>query len=387
MAEIIAKRALSNGRWDRKLKANMVELSNADGYEEAKHEWIATGKVWWHEVGDIDNPPDWVAKHQDKCLCGHDIVYHFEIHNTETDIRECVGSDHINSYLILRAIREETGLTDEQITDEMIEEWIQVRVEALKKTAWWDMHGEQFTMMFDAVKDLDLRVNVRKKGTYYDSVLRMYRPKTFIRKRSEGEFGKAGYKSASIVWRWNHPENPKAQIRTKGWPNRKLYNDLMMFYYTVEKANAIIEKEDKIISDRLAHLKKLDEITWARAKAQTERRQKVVETIEDIQHQPAFIEACDYYGVKPFVPENGKDNWEERFLQDIKNKMIRGAQLTEKQLNKLWSILDDDKKPIEDTSEKQKNYLIRLGYEGDIDNISKQNASEEISKLRKERWN
>lgn len=40
--DIVAKRALGNGRWDKKLKANMVELSIADNYDEAKLEWTAT---------------------------------------------------------------------------------------------------------------------------------------------------------------------------------------------------------------------------------------------------------------------------------------------------------------------------------------------------------
>ena len=386
MTDLIPKRALGNGRWDRKLKERMTNLSKADNYDDAKHEWIATGKVWWHEIGDEDNPPDWVAQHQNKCLCGHDIVYHFEIHNTETDVRECVGSDHINSYLILRAIREETGLEDDYITDEMIEEWITVRVEALKKNAWWKMHGEHFTSMFDTVKDIDLRVNVRRTGKkYYDSVLRMYRDKTQIRKRSEGNYGEPGYKMASIVWRWNHPDNPKAQINKKGWPNKKLYNDTMMFFYTLEKAKAIIKKEDDFVKERLEDIRKADEIQENRKKAAIERRKRVVETVEEITHQPKFLEMCEYYGLEPFVPEQGKDNWEERFLTDIKHKMVRGNPLTDKQLNKLWEILDKTKRDATPATQKQKDYLIRLGYEGDIDNISKSDASDEISRIRKER--
>jgi len=386
MTEILPKRALSNGRWDRELKKQMVALSKADNYEEAKHEWIATGNVWWDEVGDPENPPEYVANHPYKCLCGHNIVYHFEIHNTETDIREAVGSDHINSYLILRAIREETGLTDDQITDEMIEEWINVRVDTLKKDAWWKMHGDEFTKMFNAVKDMDLRINVRKNGRYYDQSLRMYRDKTFIRKRAEGAYGNTGYQMASIVWRWNHPENPKAQSARKGFPNQKLYNDLLMFYFTLEKAEAQIKKEEDFVSQRVEQLKKHDEKIEAQRRAAVERKQKVIETVEDIRHQPVFAEACDYYGVKPFVPEQGKDTWEERFLLDIKNRMIKGQVLTEKQSQKLWNILDSDKKVIEPATERQKSYLIRLGYEGDIDDISKSDASSEISKIKKEKW-
>ena len=36
----------------------MVELSNADNYDDAKHEWIATGEVWWDQVGDIEDAPE-----------------------------------------------------------------------------------------------------------------------------------------------------------------------------------------------------------------------------------------------------------------------------------------------------------------------------------------
>ena len=302
--DIIPKRALGNGRWDKRLKKNMVDLSIADNYDDAKHEWTATGEVWWDGVGMC---PEWAEEHTYRCLCGHDIVYHFEIHNTETDVRESVGSDHINSYLILRHIREETGLSDEYITEEMIEEWITVRVEALKKNAWWNMHGEQFTEMFDTVKDYDLRVNVREDGKYYDEMFREWRPKTFVRKRSEGEFGKPGYKMASIVWRWNHPENQKSQNNGRGWPNPKLYNDLLMFYYTIEDAKEWCEKLDKIDADRVEHLKKFDEKVEADRQASLEKKRKIVSTIKDIQHLPVFVEACEYYEVKPFVPEQGKD--------------------------------------------------------------------------------
>ena len=45
------KRRLGNGRWDRVLMANMVELSVADNYDEAREEWIATGKCWWSTSG------------------------------------------------------------------------------------------------------------------------------------------------------------------------------------------------------------------------------------------------------------------------------------------------------------------------------------------------
>ena len=381
---IIPKRALGEGRWDRVLKQKMVELSVSDDYDVAKHEWIATGRVWWDEVGSSE--PVYANGHVYKCLCGHPITYHFEIHNTETDVRECVGSDHINSYLILRAIREETGLKDDQITDEMIEEWITVRVEALKKNAWWNVHGDHFLEMFEEIRDMDLRVNVRKDGSHYwDSQLRMRRPKTFIRKRATGTFGEPHYKMASIVWRWNHPDNTKAQINGRGYPNRALWLDLMKFFFQLDAAKAQCEMEDNQDAKRLDMLKKHDEIQEATKKAQIIRREKVVAAIEDIQHTPAFEEACEYYGLQPFVAEQGRDSWEESFLADVKKKMISGVILTERQVAKLNDVFTGDKITAEAT-DKQKSYLVRLGYEGDLDNITKDDASKEISKLKEVKW-
>ena len=56
----------------------MVELSVSDNYDEAKHEWKATGEVWWYGNERI---PDWVSNSQmgqGKCLCGHKVVYTFK---------------------------------------------------------------------------------------------------------------------------------------------------------------------------------------------------------------------------------------------------------------------------------------------------------------------
>ena len=185
---VTAKRELGNGRWDKKLRENMTSLSVADNYDDAKHEWIATGEVWWQGIG--TPRPAWAENHPNKCLCEHHIVYHFEIHNTETDIRECVGSDHINSYMILRAIVEETGISADAITEDMIQEWIDVRVAALIKDAWWRHNGEDFERTFNEIKELDLRVNVRRSGRkVYDQSLGVTIDETKIRKKGSGRPG------------------------------------------------------------------------------------------------------------------------------------------------------------------------------------------------------
>ena len=81
MGEVLIspRRKLGTGRYDKKLIERMVELSVADNYDEAKHEWIATGEVWWSGNEEM---PDWVRNSEmgfGKCLCGHIVVYHFQI--------------------------------------------------------------------------------------------------------------------------------------------------------------------------------------------------------------------------------------------------------------------------------------------------------------------
>ncbi len=130
MEEIIeAKRSLGNGRWDKILKRKMVELSFADNYEEAKDEWETTGKVYKHTH--YGQEPDWVQEtgHLGYCLCGRNIAYHFQVENTVTGVKEVVGSDHIGSYLIIRQIMKNTNLRQEDITDDMVEDWLKNRIQ------------------------------------------------------------------------------------------------------------------------------------------------------------------------------------------------------------------------------------------------------------------
>ena len=50
-------------------------------------------------------------------------------------------------------------------------------------------------------------------------------------------------------------------------------------------------------------------------------------------------------------------------------------------LIQLWDILDSDGEVVEAT-QRQKDYLIRLGFEDDLDEISKHDASSWIKKLK-----
>ena len=358
---VTAKRELGNGRWDKKLRENMVALSVADNYDDAKHEWIATGEVWWQGIG--TPRPDWALNHPNKCLCEHHIVYHFEIHNTETDVRECVGSDHINSYMILRAIVEETGMDADAITEDMIQEWIDVRVAALIKDAWWRHNGEDFEKAFNEVKELDLRINVRRTGKkVYDQSLGVSVDETKIRKKGKGTPGTRKYEMASIVWRWNHPDNPKAQINTRGFPNEKLLTDLDIFHILIDRHKATVAAEDEVIESQ-------------KLKNEEYRKQIAIRnSVLREKKESEFRESCEYFDIPIFNSDMGINTWEKRFLTDMESRVIRRRELSPRQVSKLKTIISRyNDKP----TERQVNYLRSLGYEGNTEGLTKG----EVSKL------
>ena len=103
--------------------------------------------------------------------------------------------------------------------------------------------------------------------------------------------------------------------------------------------------------------------------------------MKEIVFAPIFVEICDFYGVKPFVKEQGSNSWEENFLNNIKELMVGGMVLTETQVTTLWNILDGDGQKTM-ASDKQKSYLVRLNFGGDVDELTKHEASEEIRKLK-----
>lgn len=417
--EIIrAKRSLGDGHWDKKLIANMVELSNADNYEEAKHEWIATGDVWWS--GNSNERPSWVNEHAGKCLCGHRVVYHFKILNTENGNEECVGSEHIGSYLILREIKERTGLKESEITDEMIQQWINERTQSMIQTAWWHTNGEHFTEMFDAIKEADLRINVKSKNQYWCWTDNKYKIKSRMLKRGSGKLGEEGYQMSSIVWRWNHPENGKNQSTTRGYPNDKLWNDLVYFHamYLVEH-KARVEAEDvrldkatKQQHERMERQKqerlerqeqqRLRDLEWEKQRderiklqqqqeKERQEREKVRqaelkisngdkfsqerEILNDLSmfnsaETQEFTNMCDYYGLPVFDGNFPISIWESSFLIDIRRRMASGNELSVNQLKTLKNICSG-----EPATTKQVQYLENLGYEGSFDGITKRKAS------------
>jgi len=420
--ELLPRRALGDGHWDRRLKRRMVELSVADNYDDAKREWVVTENVWYVPFGEDAEPilPDIhceggpLRNHPHECLCGHPIVWHFEIENTETGQKNIVGSEHIESYMVIRYF-ENKGYAPETITEEMIEQWIQEKVKSLKAQWWWDLHGDQFTEWFEAIRELDLRVNVRELNSYrWRSDIRRNVRQTAIRKRAEGQFGQSGYKMASIVWRWNHPDNAKRQIDTRGYPNERLWNDLQIFYITRQTYLNQIAEEEAEIARRIeeieemkrqnelarAEQERLYEIRRAEQRAEQEKRDMrdaeregiieqqrldriIADRINAQDNNQNFADMCEYYDLPPFTVNIASTDWERRFLNDITIRMSQNKPLSDNQLNHLRKIVLDTPLPATD---KQIWYIKKLG--GDDfeipDGLTKTAASDLITTLKGE---
>lgn len=432
METIVAKRELGEGRWDKALKRKMTELSVADNYDDAKHEWIATGEVWW---SGNDEMPEWVSNSEmgaGKCLCGHIVVYHFQIENTENGRIECVGSDHINTYLIMRAIAEDMDISIHTITDEQIQQWIDVRTKSMKAEAWWKSNGTGFEMMFDAVKEIDLRFNVHYGESLYIPQYNWNEPARKLRKRAEGKFGQSNYKMASVVWRWNHPDNAKAQINTTGYPNDNLMKDLSLLYVTGAPLHGKLADEKLAKENRLEELAKLrqqrleaeerrriereereaervrihnlpENVEKRRLEAiaretarlaanrqreqlrmEREERQRLQlmaktardeETLEDSNEE--FINLCGYYDIPVFDETFAGNDWEREFLASIKSQLLRDKPMTDRQLQQLKRIFEQ-----EPPTERQLSYLRALGFTGTV--RTKRQASNKISELKEE---
>ena len=419
---IMPRRALGEGHWDKRLKERMVELSISDNYDDAKHEWIVTENVWYIPFGedarmvltDVHVNGDELRAHPHECLCGHPIVWHFEIENTENGERNIVGSEHIESYMVIRYF-ESKGYDPTEVTEEMIEEWINEKVKSLKAQWWWDLHGDQFTEWFEEVRELDLRVNQRRTTRYrWDAATRRNEPIMAVRKRSEGQFGQSGYKMASIVWRWNHPDNTKRQIETRGYPNERLWNDLQIFYITQQQYRQQVEQEDAAIAQRIEQLAEQDRENARRqaeraAKQAAEREEyrlrkeersireaelasikeqkridKVIAERMNLQNaNEDFKDMCEYFDIPLFTPNMGQSDWDRRFLTDMIRIMSQGKIVSDRQVERIRNIILDTPLPATD---KQIWYIKKLGgedyhYPPDI-NINE--ASELIKHLKGE---
>jgi len=392
--EVAPRRALGSGHWDKRLKQRLTDLSMADDYVDANKEWIVTDNVWYIPFGEEAQftLPDVHLHggdtHPHECLCGHPIVWHFEVENTENGNKQIVGSEHIESYMVIRYF-EKKGYDPTTVTEAMIDKWVTEKVKALKAQWWWDLHGEQFTEWFTEIRELDLRVNVRNKGTYnYNTQTRRNESVMVIRKRAEGEFGQKGYQMASIVWRWNHPDNTRKQIESRGYPNERLWNDLQIFYITQQRYRDQVAQEERELNERIAQIVELDfkqelrraenrrinerlrEEKKAKAAAQMEQEAQLAGTREERrlesliadrmnadQLSDTFRDMCEYYDIPVFTLNVATSDWEKQFLTNLIERLSKGKSLTDSQLSHLRKVVVNEPLPATD---KQKWFIKRL---------------------------
>ena len=55
--------------------------------------------------------------------------------------------------------------------------------------------------------------------------------------------------------------------------------------------------------------------------------------------QQKFLHGCQFYGIRPFTTGEAQNNWERRFLRDMRRRIVRLERPTPKQCDSLINIL------------------------------------------------
>ena len=370
------------------LSNRLLEMSESEDYEEAKHEWRVTGNVWYIPDGYYADvlPVEHINRHNGYCVCGHPIHWNFEIENTKTTVREIVGSECIENWMIIRHLKEIKGYLDDEITEEKIAEWMKEAVRTMKSEWWWNENGDDFEEMFNAVKEIDARFSVRNSRRIWQRETERWEQTYKIAKTSRGSL--SGF--ASVVWRWNHPDNAKKQIETRGYPNKKLWREIQLLFARLEKYTVMItdEKAEKVsrVEDLVLRRRYQREATAKRVKQRELQREMAFklreESVTDIQLE-RFKTMCEYYDIPVFSLRDANTEWEKDFLFSVKTRLCEDKDLTDKQLKTTIDILNKNEDWKTLPSERQLKYIISLG--GDETSVnSRAQASKYISKLKGE---
>ena len=133
---------IKGGAFNKALISNLIKLSVSDNWDDAKHEWRATGRVWYRSMRYLDTtiqqlPAPHADNHPNYCVCGHPIAWHFEVENTENNTLEILGSEHITNWMIIRHLKENKGIPADAITEDKIIEWMKEAVKTMKAEWWW----------------------------------------------------------------------------------------------------------------------------------------------------------------------------------------------------------------------------------------------------------
>ena len=92
------------------------------------------------------------------------------------------------------------------------------------------------------------------------------------------------------------------------------------------------------------------------------------------------LERLAFYDL-PFVDdEMGKNDWERKFIRDVRSRLINGSQLSERQLQRLLMIIEPDAGHAPLATYKQVGYIKKLGGEAE-EGLTKQQASVLIGEL------
>jgi len=379
-------RKLGTGHWDRKLIERMLENSFSDNIDDALKEWMATGNCWWPSLA--SNTPDWVSNHQNGvgyCLCGHTIYYHFEITNTETGVTECVGSDHINAYMIARNISNELGLPVDSITEAQINDWVKVRVKNMKADAWWEENGEWFNGMLEGLREVDRYFNYQFSGRiFYEPKYQWNVRATKPRKKSEGKFGDPNYQMASVFWRWDDERNSRAQINGSGYPNDSLLADIVALSFRKEEyakyAKAQEEKKERRLAEiqleRLRHERELAERRVLEANRKIEHGRSLAVDIDLMVSNDAFRRNCRFYGLERIRSIHAYNYETMVALKQFALKLSDSVTLSEYEISRLGQIYADDKR----VTEKQIKFIEDLGGEA-VGPMTRYEASQLIKSL------
>ena len=177
---------------------------------------------------------------------------------------------------------------------------------------------------------------------------------------------------SSIVWRWNHPENKRAQIDRIGYPDDKLMNDMHLFSALIDEHIESLKDEDTKIANRKNYLEGIS----------LSKKDDIVRMNQLSVRESQFAERCEYYGIQYFTAEDGNTEWEKTFLNDMKSRLINYRDPSTKQLETLMNILQRDK---EAATQKQIAYLRNLGYDGDYGILTKSSASKAIDEIHQKR--
>ena len=267
--------------------------------------------------------------------------------------------------MVLRHLTEVKGMDIADVTDETIEHFLATAVNEIKAEWWFEQHGKIWNMMYDAVAEIDLRTNINptKKKTW-DSETRRYETVTTIRKRAKGKPNDPDYQMASVIWRWNHPDNPKNQQEKYGFPQDRLFEDVCILWSRVNMEKERIKLEDEERENRIASLKAKEIASRLRANERIAVENEI------------FAQNCDFYDLPSFDPKNDSSNdWELKFLIDMKAKIVNDRQLSEKQLSTLKGIVSGEGP---EATYRQIQYLKKLGVTSVAGRITKKEASDLI---------